>query len=264
MSSFESAICLTPLAADPPSAAYGWTVPDGWQQGRGAFGGLPIGAMVGAVELTDRERTIRAVSIQLAGPALVGAHTVHVTPLRIGTRMSTWSVVIVDAKGAAVASGSVITGIPRSDDQASGAVAMPAAPESAAVPIVETPPPFPTFTQHLTFAPAAGFPMSGQLPETMGWIGFRDPVTPTAASLLALVDGWYTATIVPMRELQPIATVNFAATLLIDPRELTAGEPLLHHGMVTAYRQGFASEQRRLWTRDGKLAVDNLQTMAVG
>lgn len=267
MSAFAEATSLTAPSADGDGRTFTWEVPDGWQQGRGAYGGLPIGAMVSAVDQTDPDRPVRSVSLQLAGPALVGSHTVRVQPIRIGSRMSTWAV-SVEADEGLVASGSVITGIARSPDEGAkanvGAAEMPTAPPSDRVPIVDTPPPFPTFTQHLSFAPVSGLPLSGGSPETTGWVNFREPARPTAASLLALADGWYTATLIPMRELRPIATVNFAATLLVDPDTLDAEEPLLHHGLVTATRDGFASEQRRLWTADGRLAVDNLQTMAVG
>lgn len=266
MSAFADATTITALSADGDGHTFTWVVPDGWQQGRGAYGGLPIGAMVSAVGQTDTDRPVRSVSLQLAGPALVGSHIVRVRPIRIGSRMSTWSV-SVEADDGLMASGAVITGVARSRDEGREApmgAQMPAAPPSDQVRVVDTPPPFPTFTQHLSFAPVSGFPLSGGTPETTGWVHFREPVRPTAASLLALADGWYTATLIPMRELRPIATVNFAATLLVDPSSLDAEEPLLHHGLVTATRDGFASEQRRLWTADGRLAVDNLQTMAVG
>jgi hypothetical protein len=267
MSAFADATGITALSTYGAGRTFTWEVPDGWQQGRGAYGGLPIGAMVSAVEQTDSDRPVRSVSLQLAGPALVGRHTVRVHPIRIGSRMSTWSVSVESDEGL-VASGAVISGVSRSADEGQdaqvGAAQMPAVPPSENVPVVDTPPPFPTFTQHLSFAPVSGFPLSGGSPETTGWVNFREPVRPTAASLLALADGWYTATLIPMKDLRPIATVNFAATLVVDPNTLDADQPLLHHGLVTATRDGFASEQRRLWTADGRLAVDNLQTMAVG
>ncbi len=266
MSTFAEATSLTAVSADGEGRTFSWEVPDGWQQGRGAYGGLPIGAMVSSVEQTDTDRPVRSVSLQLAGPALVGSHTVRVRPIRVGSRMSTWAV-SVEADEGLVATAAVITGVARSRDEDADAPmgeGMPAAPPSDQVRVVDTPPPFPTFTQHLSFAPISGLPLSGGTPETTGWVRFREPVRPTAASLLALADGWYTATLIPMRELRPIATVNFAATLLVDPSTLDAEEPLLHHGLVTATRDGFASEQRRLWTADGRLAVDNLQTMAIG
>ncbi|MCF8556844.1 MAG: thioesterase family protein [Candidatus Nanopelagicales bacterium] len=271
MTSFDTAIALSPLGGKGSGLLFSWQVPDGWQQGRGAWGGLAIGAMTRAVELSesDPQRSVRTVSLQLCAPAMVGAHVVQVQPVRLGSGMSTWSVTVTDAAETTVATGSIITGAARAssigrDERAWSAVSAPTAPAAPDVTVVDTPPPFPTFTQHLAFAPVAGYPLAGIPAQTLGWIDYRSPVIPSAASLLALVDGWYTATLVSLTELVNIATVNFTATLLMDPSEIVTGEPLLHHGIVSASRDGFASEQRRLWTADGRLAVDNLQTMAVG
>jgi Thioesterase-like superfamily len=246
-------------------------VPDTWQQGRGSWGGLPIGAMVRAVALTepDPARTVRTVSLQLIAPALVGDHEVQVEPARIGSGVSTWTVRVVDTAHATVALGSIITAAPRAsaadrDERAWSALTAPAALPWTSVPIAQTPPPFPTFTQHLDFRVTSGIPLSGSTPETTGWIDYRMPTPRTDASLLALVDAWYTVTIVAMTELLPISTVNFTASLLVDPATLDPDEPLLHHGLISAAHGGFASEQRRLWTSDGRLVVDNLQTLVVG
>ena len=61
-----------------------------------------------------------------------------------------------------------------------------------------------------------------------------------------------------------MATVNFTANLLVDPASVDGAEPLLNQSFVTAAADGYASEHRRLWTPDGRLAVDNLQTMVIG
>ncbi len=58
--------------------------------------------------------------------------------------------------------------------------------------------------------------------------------------------------------------MNFTANLLVDPATVADGDLLLHESFVTAAADGFASEHRRLWTPDGRLAVDNLQTMVIG
>lgn len=266
MTTFTDATSLTPAGA-----AFRWEVPDGWQQGRGAFGGLPIGAMTRAVELSeaDLSRTVRNVSVQLSAPAVVGTHTVTAAPLRVGRSMSTWSASVEASTGERVGSATVITGAPRrrstpQDEETWGTLSAPEAPHFDRVPVVPTPPPFPTFTQHFDYRVVSGLPLAGKASDTLGWIGFHEPTPWTTTSLLALSDAWYTATLVAMTELVPIATVNFAATILVDPGSLTPGQPLLHHGFVSASRDGYASEQRRLWSTDGRLVVDSLQTMAVG
>lgn len=271
MTSFDEATELTPLSGDPGGRTFGWSVPDTWQQGRGAWGGLPIGAMVRAVTLTepDATRTVRTVSLQLVAPALVGTHVVQVTPTRIGSGVSTWFVRVADDADGTIAVGSIITAAPRAssvdrDERMWSAVTSRTAPDWRDIPIAQTPPPFPRFTQHLDFRVVSGIPLSGARPETTGWIDYRVPTARTDASVIALVDAWYTVTIVAMSELLPISTVNFTASLLVDPATLDPAEPLLHHGLISAAHGGFASEQRRLWSTDGRLVVDNLQTLVVG
>jgi len=268
MSAFDDATRLQPTA-DP--GTFTWTVPDGWQQGRGAWGGLPIGAMVRAVTLTesDESRSVRTVSLQLSAPAMVGQHTVRVSPVRVGKGMSTWSVSVRDAEESYVCGGTVITGAPRAwwterDDAGWSPVTPPAAPAPETIPVAETPPPFPPFTQHFAYRVASGLPLQGSAAETLGWIDYREAVTPSDVSLIALTDAWYSVNLVPLQELIPVATVNFTANLLVDPATLHTGEPLLHHGLVSGLRDGYTSEQRRLWTRDGRLAADTLQTIVVG
>lgn len=68
------------------------------------------------------------------------------------------------------------------------------------------------------------------------------------------------ATLSVLGRIRPVATVNFSADLLVDPLSVAADEALLHHGTASGAHAGFTSEQRRLWTADGRLAVDNLQS----
>lgn len=271
MTDFHSAINLASPLAKNQTTRFTWVVPDGWQQGRGSWGGLPVGAMVAAVRQAevDSKRRIRSVSLQLAAPVMVGEHHVAVTPLRAGKAMTTWDVVIRNNEDGFVAGGTIITGAPRPsldafDESAWSPLTPPTAPPWNSVPAVPTPPPFPTFTQHCEYRPIAGVPLQGGPAETLGWVNYRSPIEWDEAALIALADAWYTVTLVPLSQLLPVGTINFSANLLIDPATLTPGEPLLHHGLVTGSQDGYASEQRRLWTSDGRLAVDNLQSVAVG
>ena len=60
-----------------------------------------------------------------------------------------------------------------------------------------------------------------------------------------------------------MATVSFGAHLLIDPTNISPAEPLLHEAFVTCAEDGFTSELRRLWTPDGRLVVENHQSIVV-
>lgn len=271
MTAFDDAMALVRVAQAGQSTTFAWDVPDGWQQGRGAWGGLAVGGIVGAVVRaeSDASRSVRSVSLQISAPVLVGRHQVVASAIRVGRGMSTWEVTVTDEEGVRVSGGTVITGSARSGsaertESRWSPLRMPEASPADEVPALPTGPPFPTFTQHCEYRVVSGLPLQGGEGETLGWISYRDAPAWADVPLLALVDAWYTVTLVPLADLVPVGTVNFTANLLVDPGTIEPGVALLHHGLVTASRDGYVSELRRLWTPDGRLAVENLQTVVVG
>jgi hypothetical protein len=254
-----------------PSEGFRWDVPDGWQQGRGAWGGLVVGAIVRAIQASepDPSRQLRSLTVQIVAPARVGTHHIDVRPVRIGGAMSTWSATIM-GQGEVCASAVVILGAARQPTPGLGvagwqSVQPPSAPPADDVPII----PFvdglsPVFAQHYEARPVSGVPFGGGAAESVGWIRFAEPTPWTAASLLALVDAWWPASLAVVTEMPRIATVNFFAALDIDPATVPPHEPLLHHSFVTGAVDGFTTEHRRLWTADGRLVADNVQTIVVG
>src|SRR5262249_26290342 len=66
------------------------TVPDGWQQGRGAFGGLVYGMLARAMEqvVDEPARRLRTLTGDIAGPVMPGAATLRVEMLRRGGRQN--------------------------------------------------------------------------------------------------------------------------------------------------------------------------------
>ena len=66
-------------------------VPPGWRQGRGAFGGLVVGALVRAIEqrVADPARAVRTVTAELLVPIEPGEAAVSVDVLRAGHSMTT-------------------------------------------------------------------------------------------------------------------------------------------------------------------------------
>ena len=244
-------------------------MPDGWQQGRGAWGGLVVAALLRAVERTEPDggRQVRTVTAHIMAPAVVGQHRIAVEPLRIGGAMSTWRAVLADDEGASVADAVVITGSARSFARVIpgpwGTAVPPAAPPAADVPRIAGGPPLPVFTRHLDMRPVAGLPLGGGPAETVGWVGYDAPVRWDAAALVALVDAWWPASLPLLPEMPRIATVSFTASLLADPAAVTDGVHL-HHSFLTSARDGYSSEHRRLWSSQGELLVDNVQTIVVG
>lgn len=229
-----------------------------------------MGALVKAVQATepDPARRVRSVTSHIMAPALVGPHTIVVEPLRIGSSVSTWRATLADATGAPIADLVAVAGAPRafaaSVPGSWGVAVPPATPSPDEVPRVPGGPPFPVFTRHLDMRPVSGLPLSGGPAESVGWLGYDVATRPSAAALLALVDGWYPASLPLLETLPPIGTVSFTAALLVDPDTVRADDVVLHHSFLTSASDGYTSEHRRLWSADGLLLVDNVQTIVVG
>lgn len=262
MAAFDDATALT----EQRVGEFHWDIPDGWQQGRGAWGGLVVGALVRAVQAVEPV-PVRSVTAQLMAPARVGPHRVRVEALRRGRSMTTWAVDARTADGEPVATMTVVTGVARSGDpRLVGATpVVSVVPAAVDVPIaVAEPPAVPVFWQHLELRPISGLPMSGSRPSIDGWVRLREDPVRSAAWLLGLVDSYWPAALATLDHLPPVATVTFCANLLVDPQALDPAEPLAYSAVVDAALDGYASELRRLRTADGRLVVENLQTIAVG
>src|SRR4051812_28821069 len=95
-------------------ATFTVTIPDGWQQGRGAFGGLVLGILTRAVEEceVDPARRVRTVAGDLCGPVLPGAATVSVRTLRRGTHQTNAHAELVQ-QGVVLATATVVSSTPR-------------------------------------------------------------------------------------------------------------------------------------------------------
>ena len=91
-----------------------WSVPEGWRQGRGAWGGYAITAMAEHVEqLEDPSRVLRTLSAQIMEPVTVGDYLMQTKCLREGSALSTWAVTITRYQDRVlVAQSQIITGAP--------------------------------------------------------------------------------------------------------------------------------------------------------
>jgi acyl-CoA thioesterase len=257
---------VTLYEATTPSADGTLLIHDGWQQGRGAYGGLTIAAAIRAIEqrVGDPRRKVRTVTAEIPGPTLPGRASFAVDILRSGN-----SVTVARAA------------LRQGDDVTTHAVAVLAAsrdiadaptwreltrPESPAWSSVATLPvdgPFPQFARHFEYRTVSGVAGAGGAAQTIGWVRPRNPGEPRdAAFIAALIDAWWPAAMLRMKAPRPLATIGFTLELVDELRDL-GDAPLLYRGTVPVAGDGYFLETRELWTEDGRLLAINHQTFAV-
>jgi hypothetical protein len=254
-------------------------VPDGVQQGRGAWGGVASGAMTSAAtQVTTRPgQVVRTMSAQLIAPLLTGRATVRTEILREGSATTTVAARVESRDGAVLAHGVVVLGSARTGE------AMPDGPDWSTVevpaelavgpediPVLPARPPAPDFLRQIELRPTAGLPFSGDGGnEARGWLRPVAPVSRVDAALVvALADTWWVAVMARLDRPRPVGTVGFACEVAGDPAAVRVDargrlEPLFHRGRLIAAREGFTVETRELWTASGQLLTWNTQTVAV-
>ncbi|MEM9489599.1 MAG: thioesterase family protein [Myxococcota bacterium] len=241
-------------------------VPDGWQQGRGAFGGLVLGALARAARIyePDQTRELRAINGELAGPAVVGEAEITVEEVRRGNSLSMWSVALRQRSQVRTRA-TVVLGTTRVANDAPAPLADDERPqpwsEVAVTPLV--PPVAPIFTRHFEFRSIGPMPMSGELkPTASGWIRPRR-VSPTIGPIeaVAMVDAWWPVALARVSIPRPLATITFSAQWFPAARELPGDRPLFHRARELTGADGFFVELRELWTETGELVLFNQQTL---
>jgi len=241
-------------------------IPDGWQQGRGAFGGLVLATLLRAIERgePDRTRAARTLAGDLCGPALPGPASIAVRALRRGNNQSNLTAELTQA-GVTVATASAVLSPPRA---AAGAPPFAPPPPPPAPPWRDTPdlgvaPPMAAaFTQHYEYRAAGAVFARGTEPVIDGFIRERVPLARLdAPALVGRLDAWW-PTLFSISPPRPVATISFVAEILVDPATLPPEEPLRYRARMAALSDGFFVELRELWAGDRVVAL-NQQTFAI-
>jgi len=261
--SFEKSMELTRVSEDEHTVV----IPDGWQQGRGAFGGLVVGILMEAMASREADplRAPRAFTADLCGPALARESSVRSRILRRGNNQTNLAASF-EQDGALVAHATCVLSLPRHvATPPTFAFAPPTRVPFDEVPIVDMGPPNgPTFGQHYEFRPTGPLPFRGGKEAVItGWLRERIPITRlTAAVLLARLDAHWPAIFSVETTFRPIATVSFLAEILCDPTALDPAKPLFYRSRVVAEAGGYLVEMRELWDEDRPVAL-NQQSIAL-
>jgi hypothetical protein len=241
-------------------------IPAGWEQGRGAFGGLVLATLLRAMERSevDEQRVVRTLLGDIAGPVLPGEAEIRVTIVRRGSNQTNARAELSQG-GAVLALASAVLSTPRPKALDVGARA-PQAVRASEVPVTPMGAPrAPVFTQHYEYRPTAGRAFGGASePVVTGWV--REVVAPRvldAPGVVALLDSWWPALFATTRAPRPITTVSFTAEILGDLRALDPREALFYQARTVAEHEGFQLETRELYDAQGRVVGMNQQTFAV-
>lgn len=258
---------LTTPERDDELGRWRWQAPDGWQQGRGAFGGLVLATMIRAMEaeVTDPDHTLRTLTATLCGPTEVGTSQIEVAALRQGSGTTTLEARLV--QGAELRVHAVgLFGRRRVDDADWVDLTPPAMPPWRDQPVAPLQAPLaPVFTQHFEYRPTGPIPYAGGTERiASGWIRPRHPgQARDAAYLVAQIDAWWPAPFSVFSAPRPMATVSFTVELMSGFDGLDPQAPLFHDERSLAAASGYAVEARELWGSDGRLMAMNQQTFAI-
>jgi hypothetical protein len=241
-------------------------IEDGWQQGRGAFGGLLLALMARAMERVEADptRRLRTLSGELCGPVLPGPVTLEVATLRRGSSASYLDARLLQGSEV-LARSSATFSAPRKVESTD---VTPAAPRLEALvglePLPVEPPLGPAFARAFEYRSPGPHPYSGSdRAEALGTIRLQTPPARLdAPTLIAYADAWWPSWLATLETPRGAATVHFNAQLLVDPATLDAASALVHVGRVHAQRDGYLVELRELWQGTTLVALDQ-QTFAV-
>ena len=249
-----------------PDGRYRFVVPDGWLQGRGAFGGFVIGAALRAVQHAepDAARRVRSVTAEIPAPVLLGEAEIEVVALRCGAHVSTWRATMTQG-GEVVAQTVAVLGGARAVDAAWSAAPPPEArwEDTPAVPYLDGV--MPAFARAFEYRSVGPVPYGGgDEARAEGWVRPRSPcAVRDAAWVAALADAFWPALLARATSPRPTATVAFTLQLLRDPTAVRGDAPLRYRAVAPVLEEGYSVELRELWAPDGALLAMNQQTFVV-
>ena len=242
-------------------------IPDGWQQGRGAFGGFVLGTLLRAMQTSeeDASRITRTLTGDLCGPVMPGLAQIETVPLRRGHNLSNWQATL-QQNGELLATATATLSTARKVTGPAIAVAPPTphvVPISEALLIPPNHPVAPPFVQHYSHRNTGPLPMSGHAEaRTAGWLRQKHPTPLDAPAMIGLLDAWWPAMLSCATTPHAMSTVSFAAQIQHPLHTLPPESPLYYTANAVAAHEGFVLELRTLWSGNTPVA-SNQQTFVV-
>jgi hypothetical protein len=261
MSAFDVVVAPELVSA----GRYRLTLPEGWKQGRGLFGGLVTAVIARALETQVPDRALRSLTAELCGPLMPGEVKVLVDTLREGNAVTTCTVRL-EQEGQVQAHGVGVLGKARTKDRDGVFLEAPKRPDWRTMePLPVEPPIGPEFGPHFDFRAERFLPLGGGTERgAEGWLRMKNPGTRRdAAYLAACVDAWWPTTLTIEELPRPMATIAFTFQPFVHFEGLNPEAPLFFRAKHAASNDGYFVEFRELWGEDGRLLALNQQTFCI-
>lgn len=246
-------------------------IPQGWGQGRAAFGGLVGALLVKKAQgtLADATKQLRSAYINFVGPVVVGKAELQAEILREGKSVTSVQVrLIQNAQVQSVLVASFGTSresvIQVASKQVIPAFVAPA--DSRELPYIEGM--TPEFFKHFDAYWSEGdMPFSASTqPDFGGWMRFK----PTEhikkiklPHLFALVDMWPPAVLPMFNRLAPASSLNWTFDLINLPNNISAEAWWQYQVKTDFAADGYAYSQAHIWDEQGNLVAISRQTVTV-
>lgn len=238
------------------------TIRDGWQQGKGAFGGLVLANLTRAMEEVNAtaDWPLRILNGEIVSPVLPGPAEISVEVMKKGSGVNTFAARLSQG-GVLLARATALFGKARVTDRERTSLQRPAPPSWKEQDPLPMDVGFPAFARHFAFRPTAFPPFSGMdTPGAEGWICPRVASRGLGApEIVAMADAWWPADFATETERRPMSTLAFTLELLA-PLTGAPAVPHFHRATVPGSHGGFSLELRELWDETGRLVALNQQT----
>lgn len=251
----------------PRGSGFRASIPEGWKQGRTAYGGLTSGlALIAAQKAFPDLPPLRSANINFIGP-VSGDPVFSATLLRRGRNVTTVHVA-AEVEGQSVADIVFTFGISRESVLSTTRRTTSPAPApddckrftpKIAEPVV---PKF--FLRFETKLIDGARPMAGAAEGYVrAWsrhvdVNSREGI----ASLLTLSDVLPPAALPMLKKIAPVSSVNFMLNFVTDTPTTTDGWWQVESRMSTA-AQGYSSQIMRIFNYDGQMVAEGMQAVAV-
>ncbi len=241
------------------------TLPDGWHQGRGLFGGLLTGLMTRTLETFVPGRPLRSLTAELFAPAQPGPATLRVQVLREGNAVTTVSVALL--QGDMVAHGVGVLGQTRVTDRERMELTPPTPGDWSQSEVLPIEPPLaPEFSQHWEFRPVRYLPLGDEgVSAAEVWVRPKSRgARRDTAYLACCADACWPTLLATEAQPRPMATIAFTFQPFLHSLEgLDPEAPYFHRARLVAATDGYVVEFRELWSHTGRLLALNQQTFVI-